>query len=317
MTARQTNLFALFTGPEVFDFKSGGFIWVNLYDNSIIADRYGLLPILAYGELKNDDWRFAAGLQFDVFNPLNPTVLPFSLLATSGNTGMYRTQLRVERYLHPDDDTQVTLTASLGDPAPTTLSNQLALSEDNGLPNLGVRAAVGFGPMCGEGLDAHRSMEFGAPAVCGQLRTTQGADRVIAHVWGLGADARWAADPCWGVQGEGYIGQGLGTYGASDLANVNPATFQAIRTAGFWVEGWYYWYPDTVHTHVGYGIDDPIDGDAGPTLPIRNQTYYVTTIWDVTKAFRVGFQASYLKTNYAILRDNEAFLFQTQFMWKF
>src|SRR5262249_55011870 len=105
-TARQTNLFALFSGPEVFDFKSGGLVWVNLYDATIVADRYGLLPIVAFGELKNDDWRFAAGLQFDVFNPLNPTVLPFSLLMTSGNVGAYRGQARVERYLHPDEDTQ-------------------------------------------------------------------------------------------------------------------------------------------------------------------------------------------------------------------
>jgi hypothetical protein len=315
-TARQTSLFGLFAGPEVFDFKTGGFVLVNLYDNSVIADLYGLLPINAYGELKNDDWRIAAGLQFDVFNPLNPTVLPFSVLGTSGNTGFYRTQLRVERYLRPAEDTLVTLTASLGDPVPTTLNDQ-RFSEDNGIPNLDVRAAVGFGPVQGAGLDAHRPMEFGVSAVCGQIRTLRGFDRVVADVRGLGADARWAADPRWGVQGEGYIGQGLGTYGASALQSVNATTFRAIRTAGMWVEGWYYWCPDAVHTHVGYGIDDPIDGDAGPTLPVRNQTYYVTTIWDVTKSFRVGFQVSYLKTNYAVLKDSEAFIFHTQFQWKF
>jgi hypothetical protein len=315
--ARQTTLFGLFSGPEVFDFKTGGAVLVCLYDNSVVADLYGLLPINAYGELKNDDWRIAAGLQFDVFNPLNPTVLPFSLLGTSGNTGFYRTQLRVERYLRPAEDTQVTLTASLGDPVPTTLNNQLRLIEDNGIPNLDVRAAVGLGPVSGEGLDAHRAVELGTSAVCGQVRTIQGADRVVAHVWGLGADARWAADPRWGIQGEGYVGQGLGTYGATGLQTVNPTTFQAIRTAGMWVEGWYYWCPDAVHTHVGYGIDDPVNGDAGPTLPICNQTYYVTTIWDVTKAFRVGFQVSYLKTNYSVLKDNEAFIFHTQLRFSF
>jgi hypothetical protein len=316
-TARQTTLFGLFTGPEVFDFKTGGFILVTLYDNTVIADLYGLLPINAYGELKNDDWRIAAGLQFDVFNPLNPTVLPFSVLGTSGNTGFYRTQLRVERYLHPDDDTQITLTASIGDPVPTTLNDQLRLIEDNGIPNLDVRAAVGLGPVTGVGLDAHRPIELGFSAVCGEIRTILGPTRVVSDVWALGADARWAADPRWGVQGEGYFGQGLGTYGASALNNVNPTTFRAIRTAGMWVEGWYYWCPDAVHTHVGYGIDDPIDGDAGSTLPLRNQTCYATTIWDVTKAFRVGFQISYLKTNYAILKDNEGFIFHTQLQWKF
>jgi hypothetical protein len=201
--ARQTSLFGLFTGPDVFDFKTGGFVLVTLYDNSVIADLYGLLPINAYGELKNDDWRIAAGLMFDVFNPLNPTVLPFSLLGTSGNTGFYRTQFRVERYLHPDPDTLVTLTASLGDPVPTTLNNQLRISEDNGIPNLDVRAAVGIGPVRGEGLDTHRPLELGASAVFGELRTTQLADRVVTHVWGLGADARCALDPRWGIQGEG------------------------------------------------------------------------------------------------------------------
>jgi hypothetical protein len=316
-TARQTNVFALFTGPDVFDFKSGGFVWVNLYDNSIIADRYGLLPIVAFGELKNDDWRFAAGLQLDVFNPLNPTVLPFSLLMTSGNAGAYRGQARVERYLYPSDDVQVTLTGALSEPIPTTVNPQLRISEDNGLPNLDVRAAIGLGQLSGAGMDAHRPIEAGVSASCGQIRTVLGPNRVVAHIWGVGADARWAADPRWGVQGEVYVGQGLGTYGASALQNINPATFGAIRTAGFWVEGFYYWCPDTIHTHIGYGIDDPVDGDMGLLSPIRNETYYVTTLWDVTKGFRVGFQVSYVKTAYSLLKDAEAFIFQTQFMWKF
>src|SRR5262245_48024752 len=34
-TARQTTLFGLFTGPEVFNFQTGGFVLVSLYDNSV------------------------------------------------------------------------------------------------------------------------------------------------------------------------------------------------------------------------------------------------------------------------------------------
>jgi hypothetical protein len=277
------------------------------------------LPLVAFGELKNEDWRFAAGLQIDVFNPLLPTVLPLSYLATSGNTGMFRGQLRVERFLYPAEDTQVTLTAALSEPIPTTINSDLRISEDNGLPNLDVRAAIGLGPVQGHGLEAHRPVELGVSGVCGEIRTVQGPRRVVADVWGVGADARYAADPRWGVQGEGYVGQGLGTYGASGMSNINPFTFRTIRTAGFWVEAychWFWWMHD-VHTHVGYGIDDPVNRDAGPTLPIRNQTCYVTTIWDVTKAFRIGFQVSHVRTAYAVLPDNQACIFHTQFMWKF
>ena len=57
----------------------------------------------AYGELKNDQSRFAAGLQRDIFNPVGPTVLPISYLYGSGNAGSYRGQIRFERYVHSDD----------------------------------------------------------------------------------------------------------------------------------------------------------------------------------------------------------------------
>jgi hypothetical protein len=315
--ARQSNVYANFSGPEVFDFKTGGFIYVNFYNDSVFQDRYGVLPINAFGELRNEDWRFAAGLQMDVFNPLNPTVLPFSLLATSGNTGMFRGQARVERFLHPDDDTLITLTVAASEPVETLINDQLRFNEDNGLPNLEGRVAIGLGTMHGAGLEAHRPIEAGVSAVCGQLRTVQIPQREVVNVWGVGADFRWAADPRWGFQGEVYCGQGLGTYGANAFINVNSTTLAAIRGCGGWAEVFYYWCGDAVHTHLGYGIDDPRDADMGAFGPIRNETYYITTIWDVTKALRVGFQASYLRTTYAVPTDTEGFIFQTQFMWKF
>jgi hypothetical protein len=185
--ARQTNLFALFTGPEVCGLQSGGMIWANLYNDALIVDRYGLLPIVAFGELKDDYSRYAAGLQLDIFNPLNPTVLPFSYLLSSGNTGAYRGQMRWERYYHMSPDSQITLIGGIGEPIPTTLSRDFELSEDNGWPNLEGRAALGLGPMMGEGLLRRRPFEVGVSGVVGQIRTTQVAVREVADVWGTAA----------------------------------------------------------------------------------------------------------------------------------
>lgn len=179
------------------------------------------------------------------------------------------------------------------------------------------RAAIGFGPLEGAGLEAKRPIELGVSGVGGQIRTEQPPRRVVSNVWGVGVDARVSFDRRMGVQGEAYVGQALGTYGASALQNVNPTTFAAVRTAGFWVEGYYYWCPETVHTHVGYGIDDPANSDIGALNPIRNETYYVNTMWDITKAFRVAFQVSYLKTAYSVLKDSDGLIFHTQFQWKF
>ena len=107
--ARQSTLFALFQGPEICGFESGGLVAANFYNTNLVSDLYGLLPIEAFGHLRNDDWRFAAGLQLDIFNPRMPTVLPFSILLGSGNTGAYRGQARVERYFYPSEESQVTL----------------------------------------------------------------------------------------------------------------------------------------------------------------------------------------------------------------
>ena len=55
------------------------------FDNTnVFADNNGFLLTQSYGELFNDHWRFAAGLQLDVFAPGLPTVLPFSDLGGSG-----------------------------------------------------------------------------------------------------------------------------------------------------------------------------------------------------------------------------------------
>jgi hypothetical protein len=317
-TARQSTLFALVSGPKIGDFESGGFIAVCFFNSSIIVDQYGILPVQGYVQLKNDDWRFAAGLQFDIFNPLNPNMLTFSLLGGSGNTGAgFPAQFRVERYLHPSDDSQITLTLGLSDPISTTVNNNLQLSEDNGWPNVEGRAAFAFGALKGEGPEAQRPFEVGVSGLVGQIRTTSGATRVVADVWGLGTDLRWSVTPRFGFQGEGFVGQTLGTYTGGILQNVNSNTFQGIRASGGWAEVYYYICPDKLHTHIGYGIDDPLDRDLAPGQPVRNDTYFANLIWDVTKNLRLGCEVTYRKTAYTLVGNNQGVGFQTQVQLKF
>jgi hypothetical protein len=317
--ARPTTLFALASGPEICGFQSSAVIAACFYSSSLIQDLYGVLPIQAYAQLKNDDWRFVAGLQFDIFNPLNPTVLPFSYLAGSGNAGAgFPAQFRVERYLHLGDDAQLTLTAGISDPLPTTVTNTLTISEDNGWPNVEGRAALALGPLTGEGPLARRPFEIGVSGVVGQIRTTTPVvTQVVASVWGLGSDFRWAVSERFGVQGEVFTGQALGSYTAGILQNVNSATDAGVHTSGGWLEVYYYICPEKLHTHVGYGLDDPLDRNLAPGQPVRNETYFANLIWDVTRHFRLAGEFTYRKTAYTIVPNNEGFGFQTQVQFKF
>jgi hypothetical protein len=317
-SARQTTLTALVLGPEICGFQSSAVIAANLYSSSLVEDLWGFLPLQAYAQLKNDDWRIAAGLQLDIFNPLNPTVLPISLLGASGNTGAFRGQARLERYVHVSDHQQITLTAGLSDPIPTTVSNTFRLSEDNGWPNIEGRAAWACGPLTGEGDLAKRPFEIGFSGVVGQIRTTIPFTRqVVATTWGLGTDLRWAVTERFGFQGELFVGQTLGTYMGGILQNVNSTTFTGVHAAGGWIELYYYLCPEKLHTHVGYGVDDPLDRDLAPGQQVRNDTYFANLIWDVTRHFRVAEEFTYRKTAYTLVPNNEGFSFQTQVQFKF
>jgi hypothetical protein len=290
----------------------------NLYSSSLIQDLWGFLPLQAYGQLKNESWRIAAGLQLDIFNPLNPTVLPLSYLGASGNTGAFRGQFRVERYLHPSDDSDITLTAGISDPIPTTVSNTFRLSEDNGWPNVEGRAAWASGPLVGEGQLAKRPFEIGVSGLVGQIRTTVPlTTQVVANTWGLGTDLRWDFDQRCGLQGELFVGQTLGTYMGGILQNINSTTFQGIHSAGGWLELYYYLCPDKLHTHVGYGIDNPRNGDLAVGQLARNETWFANLIWDVTKHFRVACEVTYRRTVYIGLFNNDGVGAQAQVQLKF
>jgi hypothetical protein len=313
--ARQTNIYAALVGPQIGEFQSGGFVLANFFNDAVIVDRYGFLPILAFGELKNRNWRFAAGLQLDIFAPLLPTVLPFSYLAASGNAGVYRGQLRAERFFHPSDNEQVTITAGISDPVATTLNN-VTLSEDNGWPDVELRAAWAFGPEQQVGLAAKRPFEVGLSSVVGQLRTINVATRVVANVWGLAGDFRWRINDRFGLAGEVYTGQALGSYGAAVFQSVNTTTFAPVHVNGGWCELYYYW-TECLHSHTGFAIDDPVDSELAASQIASNQTLFTNLIWDVTKSLRLAGEVTWRKTNYITLLDNDGVGFQGQAQWKF
>lgn len=195
------------------------------------------------------------------------------------------------------DDSQVIATLGISEPTTTVVNNRnLDLVEDNGWPNIEGRIAYAFGEPMGKG---PRPFAFGVSGVVGQLRRTelvQGV-RSVANVWGASADARAAFSKRLSVKGEFYIGQGLGEYNGGIFQSMGP-NGQAVHSVGGWCEVYYHICPDVLHTHVGYGIDDPCDRDLGPAGVLRKHTFFANVIWDATKHIQVGLEGTYGRTAY-------------------
>ena len=333
INARNSMVGLLFTGPDIGKFHSGGKIQAVFVDNTnVFADRNGFMLTQSYGELFNDKWRFAAGLQLDVFAPNLPTVLPFSVDGSPvGNT--IKGQIRVERYLKLGSDSQLTLQGALSEPLNSIKTPDISLDEDNGKPNVEGRIAFGLGKPSRIGLLTQRPVEVGVSGVVGKLRRTslpsEPPRRVISTTWGVNLDFRVNLADRFGFKGEVYTGQGLGQMGGSVVQTLDAVTWKAIRSTGGWVEGYVYLTPN-LHNHTGIFIDDPNNNDI-TGLPntlfgrTRNRVFFNTLLWDIgrgTKKFRIGAEFIFRKTEYkdpvATGRfPNSGFGIHPQFQWLF
>ncbi len=324
--ARQSGIGASFSGPEVLGFTPGAFFLGFIQNDVLTSDAYGLLPYQGYGDLKNDHWRIAAGLQSDVFNPVSPTIISLGKLFGSGNTGSFRGQARVEHFLKPIDAFQLTTQVAVSEPVSSVVTNNARILEDNGWPNVEARMATGLGQIEERaGGRQQRLVEVGVSGVVGQLRTSRlitaptdpdAPNRAIIDTWGLGLDTQWALTQRIGLAGELYVGQGLGEYNGGVLQSFNGDSFQAIRTRGAWGEVYYY-LTDRFHVHTGYGIDAPIQRDLSATQFVKNQTCFTNFVWNVSKVLQVSFEVDYRVTDYFAFADANGVVFLSEMLWRF
>jgi hypothetical protein len=323
--ARQTSFGATFTGPEVLGLTPGGTFVAYIFNDNLVSDEYGFLPVTAYGELKNERWRFAGGLQSDVFNPAGPRLLTLVDMTFSGDSGSYRGQARLEHFYKPSDGFQLTTQVALSEPTTTIFTDNRRILEDNGWPNVEGRVAAGLGPVLDlAGGRKARPVEFGVSGVLGELRnavllptpdTPPAQVRSVVLVWGVGADLRAAVTERFGLVGEAFIGQSLGEYNAM-IGQSFGRDLRAIRGAGGFGEAYFY-FTDKLHMHTGYGLDAPVVRDLAPAQIARNQTYYANLIWDASKTIQVSAAVQYRRTDYVVLPDADGMVFLTQFLWRF
>lgn len=328
---KSTAIGAGIEGPCVSDYQSGGLILMYFFGDTVLANSTGVFLAQGYGELKNDYHRVAFGVQSDIFNPRAPTMVNWAAGGAAGNAGFLRGQLRSEHYIKPSDTIQWTLTAGVSNPTPTNLSSfqEVQLAENNGWPNVEGRIALGLGYEYQDGMETRRPFEVGISALVGNVRiTTISTDpmpvrtRVVDDVWAVGCDMRYAVTDRFGVQGELFTGKGLGTYAAGIAQVINLTTLNTIRTSGGWGEVYYYLTP-CLHTHFGYGLDNPENDDLSTGQRTVNELIFGNLMWDVTSHFQVGFEVSHWKTGYNVdapnfvLGGNEGMIYHVRLQYSF
>jgi len=323
LTARQSIIQLAFQGNPIGDFTPAVFTSFT-FSNNIASETYNFAPLVAYGELSNKEWKFAAGLQFDVFLPRDPSMIPQSLLVYSGNPGAYRAQLRVEHYIKPSDDFQTTLQFAISDPIASQLPdnpNNPQVLEDNGFPNFEGRVNFSFGKP--EELLGSRKLapfEIALSGVIGQIRqvTTINQSTIKTNdltIWGTGIDTNLLFNERSGFKGEFYVGQALKEYGGNALQVFNPVNLVPTKGFGGWGE-LYYYFNDTLHLHVGYGIDSVNQNTISPYGINNNQTVFTNLVWNINSQIQISNELDYRKTGYLYYGNRDAWVFYSEILFR-
>lgn len=297
--AKSTRLGLDFTGPRIPALgcaQSGGKVEIDFQGNFTQENKGTVLLRHAYVEVKDEYFRLLAGQTWDVVSPLLPGTLMYSVGWGAGNIGYRRAQFRAERYFHVSDFLLVTTQASINADIVSEFGSNF-IGDHADWPVVEGRLAFTLGDRGKDG----RPLEFGISGHIGEqvwdFLTPPAADDVELRTWSFNVDFRYPITKRFGVQGEFFTGENLGAYLGGAIQGVNTVTRDTIRSTGGWVDVWYDW-TDRLHSHVGYSIDDPFNGDI-TTGRTYNQFYFANLSYDLTKKFLVGVEAGQWKTNWA------------------
>ncbi len=323
--ARLSSLFFSIEGAQVGDFKLGGSIYAYLFNGDLLSGLYGFYPGFAYVDATSERWRFAAGLQMDIFSSMMPTMVDrMSALAGSGNAGnSFKPQIRAEHTVPMGRD-RIVLQGALSDaiasnfkpPTNTTVSNTpsdlLIVTENTGVPNIEARAAWIRGR---PGEDASwvpwPEYTLALSGVSGKIRNFTVNSQFAAssvyntQVSGVSLEASARIGRQFGIQGELYSGKALGQYLATVFQTTN-GYHQAIPGHGGWGEMAWYWTPKW-HSHVGMGIDTVNAAYISPTGFVSNRTAFLNLFWDPSPKTTLAVEGTWRRTAYGGLGENSGY----------
>ncbi|MEK7486688.1 MAG: hypothetical protein AABZ60_20385, partial [Planctomycetota bacterium] len=261
----------------------------------------------AYLQLKWNEYDLSllAGQTSDIVSPLVPeTVEVASVFRDIGNTGDRRPQLRVEWAPAiikgtKEEETRLFFTLGLlragavdGLDADADGNND---GEDSGAPMIQGRIGIAT-PGWVEG----QKIRFGAYMSHAWYDTQtrvglRGEREFVSHFYGIDLVVpitdriEFSTEWWWGYDVSdlrGGIAQGVDTIKGDE-----------IEAAG----GWFNLKIKTTERStvaLGYGVDNPVNGDIGPGGRLKNEVFFINNVWDLSSGVTAGVEYQYFRTRY-------------------
>lgn len=294
MTAMNSRFGLKYYDTESFEVEVYGNLELDFYDT---ASDNSQKPRMrhAFFELRYPNWNLLAGQTWDIFGPLGPNTLNTNgYLWYGGNIGFRRPQIRLTNTFGLPNASKVTTQLSLNRNIGITDGSTTANSgENSGHPLLEGRIAYTF-PFL------YNASTIGIAGLYGQEEfnrntTTESSYKVPA--WAGGIDYLVPVTSKLSLKGEFFYGSNLDGLLAGIGYGINESNEEGVGTIGGWAQFAYKVNSD-YSLNLGYGIDNPENGDLNNGDRSKNQVIFANVIHSIRDDVKLGLEYSNFITEY-------------------
>jgi len=318
LTARQTRLDLKATGPTVGGMHSSGLIEADFYNG---GDENKNIPLLrlAYMNLvwPEEEFSILAGQAADVISPLWEPTLNYTVGWWQGNIGYRRPQLRLTKGFELAKDVEFKLegaaTRDIGTPKGFTKSYSDP-GQDSSIPGLQGRASLTLPGFNNKPTTIGVSGHWAEEDV--NLTNTFANSKNIDS-WSMNLDLTVPITTWLSLTSEAYSGRDLDAY-LGGIGQGYDTTFgRGIRSDGGWATLTLKPTPKWLF-NVGGGFDKVPKGDVSAAdARTFNSVIYGNAQYAFTSNFTLGYEMSFLRTEYKGQEDGEDLREQLSLIYKF
>ncbi len=297
ITARQTRLGIEVEASPHNPWKAKGKIEIDFYGDGSAGheNKAGIMLRHAFIELNRNSFSLVAGQTSDLFSPLNPTTLNYTVGWSAGNIGYRRPQLMVNYKYCLGGGNRIIAGLSLARTAGLTnedLDNDGQNDgEDAGFPTIQGRIALSTKIFTEKesvlGVSGHYGNE--------EVDWEEGGRKIKS--WSVNYDFNIPLFSRLSLKGEAFTGVNLDDYFGGILQGVNSVNRDGIESSGGWFQ-FNYILDDKWQYNVGGGLDNPSDEDLNEGMRGKNGFFYVNSLYRIIPQMTVGMEYSHWKTDY-------------------
>ncbi len=293
-SARETRLGFNVKAPEAPNVKVTGRLEADFYGDLANQDSYQFRLRLAYIDAAwGDGWSVRLGQDWDAYTSFHPKMLDAGILAGTGHLYGRRPQARLTKVTALSDATRLTFKTAVENGYKNDVdSDGQQDSNASGMPQLVAQAALET-----RLLSKHDSV-FSVSGLYGEEKTRKAPNPDDYSVEMILLAAQLPLVDPFTLQGTLWSGKNLDAYYAGVLQGVNLPQGNEVSATGGWVEG-VYDLNQKLSFGLGYGIDNPDDGDLSlATARTLNQRYFASVFYKLTSSFMIGGEYSVIKTDF-------------------